>query len=108
MESLAVRYFYEVAQKGSLSAASESLHVAVSAISRQVSALEQDLGSPLFLRSARGMVLTEAGELLLRHVRRATLEDQAVRASIASLRGAGHSVLRIACTQGLANDFLPS
>lgn len=108
MESLAVRYFYEVAQKGSLSAASESLHVAVSAISRQITALEQDLDSPLFLRSARGMVLTDAGQLLLRHVRRAMLEDQAVRASIAALRGAGHSPLRIACTQGLANDFVPS
>lgn len=108
MQSLAIRYFYEVALKGSLSAASESLHVAVSAISRQISALEQDICSPLFLRSARGMVLTEAGDLLLRHVRRSMLETDAVLESIAALRGAGLSPLRIACTQGLANEFVPS
>ncbi|HUG60060.1 MAG TPA: LysR family transcriptional regulator [Candidimonas sp.] len=108
MQSLAVRYFYEVALKGSLSAASESLHVAVSAISRQITTLEQDIGSPLFLRNARGMALTDAGEILLRHVRRSILETDAVRESIASLSGATHSPLRIACIQGLSNDFVPS
>src|SRR5690606_19470724 len=40
--------------------------------------------------------------------RRAMLEDKAVRSAIAALQGAAHSELRIACTQGLANDFLPS
>src|SRR5690606_31640145 len=102
MQSLATRYFYEVALKGSLSAASESLHVAVSAISRQITSLEQDVGTALFQRSARGMVLTSAGEIRLRHVRRAMLEADAVLESIAALRGAELSPLRIACTQGLA------
>lgn len=108
MYSLATRYFYEVATTGSLSAASESLHVAISAISRQISALEEDVGTPLFVRSARGMALTEAGELLLRHVRRARLETDAVMQSIAALKGGSHSTIRIACTQGLANEFVPA
>src|SRR3546814_8413147 len=69
MQSLATKYFYEVALKGSLTAASESLHVAVSAISRQITGLEEEVGAALFIRSARGMVPTEAGQILLRHVR---------------------------------------
>lgn len=108
MHSLASRYFYEVATSGSLSAASASLHVAVSAISRQISTLEDEVGTALFVRSARGMALTDAGELLLRHVRRSQLETEAVMQSIASLKGGGHSTIRIACTQGLANEFVPS
>ncbi|MGE8545981.1 LysR family transcriptional regulator [Alcaligenes sp. Marseille-Q7550] len=107
MQSLAFKYFYEVAQTGSLSAASESLHVAISAISRQISALEQRLGTPLFERSARGMRLTEAGQLLLRHVRRSLLETEAAFEQIAALRGAERSPIRIACTQGLANELVP-
>ncbi|MGB3289960.1 MAG: LysR family transcriptional regulator [Burkholderiaceae bacterium] len=108
MHSQATKYFYEVALKGSLSAASESLHVAVSAISRQISGLEDEVGSALFLRSARGMVLTEAGQLLLRHVRRTTLEANAVIQAIAALQGGEQSPIRISCTQGLANELVPS
>ena len=108
MQSLAIKYFYEVALKGSLTAASESLHVAVSAISRQIGSLEQEVGATLFLRSARGMVLTEAGALLLRHVRRSVLESDAVIESIAALRGGDLNPIRIACTQGLANELVPS
>lgn len=108
MQSLAFRYFYEVALSGSLSAASGSLHVAVSAISRQISALEERVGSPLFVRNARGMTLTQSGELLLRHVRRSMLETEAVLESIASLSGSPQSPIRISCTQGLANEFVPN
>ena len=108
MQSLAIKYFYEVALRGSLTAASESLHVAVSAISRQVGSLEQEVGATLFVRSARGMVLTEAGALLLRYVRRSVLESDAVIESIAALRGGDLNPIRIACTQGLANELVPS
>lgn len=107
MQNLAARYFYEVAVTGSLSAASASLHVAVSAISRQITALEEDVGAALFVRSARGMVLTEAGKLLLSHVRRTQLETDAVLESIAALAGGSQSTIRIACTQGLANELVP-
>ena len=48
-----------------------------SAVSRQVSALEQDLGVPLFHRHARGLILTEQGELLFRTVQRR--DDEARR-----------------------------
>ena len=46
-------------------APAETLNLSQSAISRQISALEEDVGTPLFHRHARGLVLTEQGELLL-------------------------------------------
>ena len=59
-----LRVFHAVAEAGSFTHAGEALNLSQSAISRQVSALEQDLGVTLFHRHARGLVLTEQGELL--------------------------------------------
>ena len=108
MLNQAVKYFLEVAQTGSLSAASASLHVAVSAISRQISRLEEEVGAPLFDRAARGMSLTEAGRVLLAHARRTTLETDATLNEIAALQGSPGNVIRVACAQGLANDLIPA
>ena len=60
-----VRVFRGVAEAGSFTRAAESLGLSQSAISRQISALEEDLRTPLFHRHARGLVLTEQGEILL-------------------------------------------
>lgn len=60
MDQTALRYFLEVARSGSLSKASERLFVAVSALSRQIAKIEEQMGTPLFERRPRGMVLTEA------------------------------------------------
>ncbi|WP_298050640.1 LysR family transcriptional regulator [uncultured Paenalcaligenes sp.] len=108
MQSLAFKYFYEVAQQGSLSGASESLHVAVSAVSRQINQLEQRVGTTLFERSARGMRLTVAGQMLLKHVRRVNLETDATFQAIASLQDAVKHPIRLACTQGVAHELVPS
>ena len=93
MHGIALKYFVEVAQEGSLSAASRHLHVAVSAISRQIAALEEEVGAPLFERAARGMVLSEAGRLLLAHARRTLMESAAVLQQIASLQEAPRDAL---------------
>ncbi|WP_043173162.1 helix-turn-helix domain-containing protein, partial [Burkholderia ambifaria] len=53
LHGLALRYFVEVARTGSISDASARLHVAVSAISRQIAKLESELGAPLFERRPR-------------------------------------------------------
>lgn len=61
-----LRIFHAVAQAGSFTHAGEELNLSQSAVSRQVSSLEEDLGAPLFHRHARGLILTEQGELLFR------------------------------------------
>ena len=59
-----LRIFHAVADAGSLTHAGESLHLSQSAVSRQIRALEEALGTTLFHRHARGLILTEQGELL--------------------------------------------
>ena len=61
-----LRIFHAAAEAGSFTHAGESLRMSQSAVSRQVSSLERDLGIPLFHRHARGLVLTEQGEILYR------------------------------------------
>jgi DNA-binding transcriptional LysR family regulator len=61
--------FHAVAEAGSFTHAGESLNLSQSAVSRQISALEESLSVPLFHRHARGLILTEQGELLFRTAR---------------------------------------
>ncbi len=61
-----LRIFHAAAEAGSFTHAGDVLRMSQSAVSRQVSALEKDLGVALFHRHARGLVLTEQGELLFR------------------------------------------
>jgi DNA-binding transcriptional LysR family regulator len=62
-----LRVLREVAERGSFSAAAESLYVSQSAISQGIAALEAEVGAPLLLRLRSGTVLTEAGTLLVAH-----------------------------------------
>jgi DNA-binding transcriptional LysR family regulator len=64
-----LRVFHAVAEAGSFTHAGESLNLSQSADSRQISALEESLSVPLFHRHARGLILTEQGELLFRTAR---------------------------------------
>ncbi len=107
MLSMEMRYFLAVADCGSLSAASAQLFVAVSAISRQIQRLEQQLGVTLFARHARGMVLTEAGEIFAHHVRKNLLDMEYALAEIKGLKAVRRTLIRVACTDGLAFTLLP-
>ncbi|MGZ2744759.1 LysR family transcriptional regulator [Burkholderia stagnalis] len=107
LHGLALRYFVEVARTGSLSDASARLHVAVSAVSRQIAKLESELGAPLFERRPRGMALSEAGERLLSFAQRSLLEAEHVMKEIGGLDALHGSLLKIACAEGFARDFLP-
>jgi DNA-binding transcriptional LysR family regulator len=63
-----LRVFHAVAQAGSFTHAAETLNLSQSAVSRQISALEDSLGVSLFHRHARGLILTEQGDLLFKTV----------------------------------------
>ncbi|ASW03587.1 LysR family transcriptional regulator [Paraburkholderia aromaticivorans] len=100
-------YFSVVAQAGSLTSATEKLGLTVSALSRHIAKLEGDIGVPLFERHARGMVLSHAGRLLLRHAQRTVSDAQAVFDEIQGEERRRARTLTIACTEGFAFDFLP-
>src|SRR5581483_5759925 len=77
MELRHLRYFVAVAERGSFSAASRSLHVSQSAVSEQMANLEEEIGVPLFDRSGRKPELSPAGESFLKQARdvRAAADD---------------------------------
>lgn len=91
MEFSQLRTIIHVAELGSLSKAADRLHIAQPALSRQVRMLEEELGVRLFDRHGRGMVISEAGQEVLRHAHRIMGEIQEIRASVsdedAPLRG---------------------
>lgn len=96
-------YFREVAGCGSITEAADVLHVSASAISRQVSKLEASVGAPLFMRHPRGMLLTEAGRLLLAHTRRSELEGEALIEELRDSETQRKRVIKIASAEGLAS-----
>jgi len=101
-----LRYFLAVAQAGSIAEASAELHVAASAISRQIARLEHQIGAPLFDRRPRGMVLSDAGARLAVVVRRNAADVEQVIGEIRS-GGADRSRIRLASAEGFAWDLLP-
>ena len=107
LSDTAVLYFMQVVNSGSISEAAARMHVVPSAVSRQISRLENQLATPLFDRQPRGVTLTAAGELLAGYARRTLLDAAQVTNEIQSLRQASELRIKLACTQGFASHFLP-
>jgi len=103
-----LRIFHAAAEAGSFTRAGETLNMSQSAVSRQVSALEGELGTPLFHRHARGLILTEEGELLMRAARDILLKLEKVRAQLVDARGQPTGTLRVSTTVGLGSTWLTS
>ncbi len=101
-----LRIFHAAAQAGSFTHAGEDLNMSQSAVSRQVSALEQDLGVPLFHRHARGLILTEQGEHLFRAANEVVVKLEAVRSQLTETEEKPTGPLRITTTVGLGSTWL--
>ena len=87
MEARHLRSFIEVARHGHVTRAAERLLLAQPALSQQMRRLEREVGAELFTRTARGVRLTQAGELLLPRAVRVVTELDDAHADIAALRG---------------------
>ncbi len=101
-----LRIFQAAADAGSFTHAGETLGLSQSAVSRQVAALEADLGAPLFHRHARGLILTEQGEMLLGAVRDVVVKLDAVRSRLIDSREKPTGELRITTTLALGANWL--
>ena len=84
-----LRIFHAAAEAGSFTHAAEKLHLSQSAISRQVSALELDIGAKLFHRHARGLILSEQGEILYQTAHEVLMKLESVRNQLTETRGDG-------------------
>jgi len=103
-----LRIFHAAAQAGSFTHAGEALNLSQSAVSRQVSSLEQDLGVPLFHRHARGLLLTEQGELLYRTAADVLMKLESVQSRLSDSKDKPSGVLKVTTTVGLGSTWLTS
>jgi DNA-binding transcriptional LysR family regulator len=101
-----LRIFNAAAEAGSFTHAGEVLGLSQSAVSRQVSALEHDLQTPLFHRHARGLILTEQGEQLFRTVQEVVQKLEVTRMRLTDSRDRPHGELRVTTTVGIGTNWL--
>ncbi|MBJ3761877.1 LysR family transcriptional regulator [Maribius pontilimi] len=101
-----LRIFHAVADAGSLTAAGDTLHLSQSAVSRQIRALEQSLDTTLFHRHARGLILTEQGELLHDATSSMNRRLETAAARIRDSREEVFGELRVTTTTGFGTLWL--
>ena len=101
-----LRIFHAVADAGSLTHAGEALHLSQSAVSRQIRALEENLNATLFHRHARGLILTEQGELLFVATRAMDQRLEAATARIRDSTDEAFGELRVTTTMGFGSLWL--
>ena len=101
-----LKVFHAAAEAGSFTHAGEQLGLSQSAVSRQVSALEQELSVALFHRHARGLILTEQGELLYRTAHEVFMKLEAARAKLTDSRERPHGDLKVTTTVGIGVHWL--
>lgn len=101
-----LRVFLAVAEAGSFTHAGDALHLSQSAVSRQIGALEESLNAALFNRHARGLVLTEQGELLYRNIREMAGRLNETEALIAESKQKPEGPLVVTAPTGLGSSWL--
>ena len=101
-----LRVFHAVAEAGSFTHAGESLNLSQSAVSRQISALEESLNVPLFHRHARGLILTEQGELLNKTARDVFAKLSMTEAMLTESREHAKGPLKITTTVAFGTTWL--
>jgi len=101
-----LRVFHAVAEAGSFTHAGETLNLSQSAVSRQISALEEALQVPLFHRHARGLILTEQGESLNRTVREVFAKLAMTEALLTESKEKPAGRLKVTTTMGFGSTWL--
>ncbi len=101
-----LRIFHAVAAAGSFTHAGEKLNLSQSAVSRQISALEESVRAPLFHRHARGLILTEQGELLFNTVRDVFDKLAFVESQLAETKERPSGLLRVTTTVAFGSVWL--
>src|SRR5262245_10770040 len=108
MELRHLRYFVAVAEAGSFTVAAEKiLHTSQPSLSRQVRDLEEEVGTPLLIRNARGVELTTAGKAFLDHARFALIQVDAAGDAARRAARPNKPTFAIGFLTGQEIDWLP-
>jgi DNA-binding transcriptional LysR family regulator len=101
-----LRIFHSVAEAGSFTHAGEALNLSQSAVSRQISALEESLKTSLFHRHARGLILTEQGEVLYRTAHEVFAKLAMAEAMLTDSKDRPRGELKITTTVGFGSTWV--
>lgn len=99
-------YFYEAVSLGTIRGAADKLNVAPSAISRQITQLEEELACIIIERHRKGVRPTEAGQLLLKYYRESTSNEEACLSDLQALRGLKSGHISLAIGEGFIGDIM--
>jgi len=99
--------FVAVAEEANLTRAAERQHLAVSAVSKRITELEELAGAPLLLRLPRGVSLTPAGQSLLHYARQVLQLVQKMRSELSEYAGGVKGHIRIHASTSVLTQFLP-
>jgi DNA-binding transcriptional LysR family regulator len=101
-----LRIFHAVASAGSFTHAGQTLGLSQSAVSRQISALEEEISTPLFQRHARGLTMTDEGELLFSAVTDVLGRLAAAEEALKNVHDAPRGALKITASHGIGAYWL--
>lgn len=104
----AVTYFDMIRRCGSIREAARRLHVASSAVNRQLLQIEEEVGVPLFERLSTGLKLTAAGEVFSRHVITVLQDERRMVGELDMIRGISGGALSVSSVEGLNADLMPA
>jgi DNA-binding transcriptional LysR family regulator len=105
--SQSFRCFDEVARRGSIRKAAETLHLTAAAVHQQVLNLEAQVGTPLFDRLPRGMQLTTAGEIMVAAIRRGQRDYDNALTQVEDLRALRRGHVNVAVSHSSAEQLVP-
>lgn len=108
MELRQIKYFIEVARREHVTEAALALHIAQSAVSRQIDNLEKELGVDLFIRDGRNVKLTPIGKIFLRHMEHAVKVIENAKREVEEYLDPEKGTVRIGYPSSLANYTLPT
>lgn len=108
MELKHLRSFIAIADAGSISKAAQHINIVQPALSQHLNALEHDVRAKLFLRTARGVELTDAGEKLLSHAKFILHRIDIARSELSAEENCIGGTVSIGCLHGLADSIAPS
>lgn len=96
-----------LAKEMNMRKAAEKLFVTQPALSQRLQSIEKDWGTPLFIRSHKGLILTPAGEKVIELANEVLEKEEKVREEIQSLQSEVHGTLKIACASIVGQNWLP-
>jgi len=102
-----LKLFLHVVESGSITAGAARTHLALASASARIQGMEDALGSPLLLRSRRGVEPTDAGRTLLHHARSITLQIEKMRADLGEYASGLKGYIRLLCNTSALTEFLP-